>query len=133
MNSFKHIALAAVAGACFAGAAAPAQAQVALQIGPAPLCPYGYYDYAPYACAPSGYYGPEWFLGGVFLGAGPWFHGRDVFRGRVDSRFDARQGYAGPLPRVGERHDPAMHAERMAHFGGHEMHEGGGHGGGGRH
>lgn len=43
--------------------------------GPAPLCAYGYYDYYPYACAPYGYYGPEWFVGGVFIGAGPWFHG----------------------------------------------------------
>src|ERR1700674_862341 len=43
--------------------------------GPAPVCSYGYYDYSPYACAPYGYYGPDWFAGGVFIGAGPWFHG----------------------------------------------------------
>src|SRR6202043_4128807 len=43
--------------------------------GAAPVCEYGYYDYAPYACAPYGYYGPDWFVGGVFIGAGPWFHG----------------------------------------------------------
>ena len=42
--------------------------------GPAPVCAYGYYDYYPYACAPYGYYGPEWFSGGLFIGAGPWFH-----------------------------------------------------------
>jgi len=41
-----------------------------------PYCPYGYYDYAPYSCSPYGYYGPDWFNGGVFIGAGPWFHGR---------------------------------------------------------
>jgi hypothetical protein len=39
-----------------------------------PACVYGYYPYAPYACVPYGYYGPEWFTGGVFIGAGPWFH-----------------------------------------------------------
>jgi len=40
-----------------------------------PACTYGYYDYAPYACAPYGYYGPSWFNGGLFIGAGPWFRG----------------------------------------------------------
>src|SRR5258707_12279941 len=44
-------------------------------VGPAPVCSYGYYDYSPYACAPYGYYGPDWFVDGVFIGAGPWFHG----------------------------------------------------------
>src|SRR5271170_5142944 len=44
-------------------------------VGPAPICSYGYYPYAPYACAPYGYYGPSWFAGGVFIGAGPWYHG----------------------------------------------------------
>src|ERR1700686_2856733 len=39
--------------------------------GPAPVCTYGYYDYYPYACAPYGYYGPDWFVGNVFIGAGP--------------------------------------------------------------
>jgi hypothetical protein len=51
-------------------------------VGPAPVCAYGYYDYYPYACAPYGYYGPGWFSGGVFIGAGPWghgFHGRPGF------------------------------------------------------
>lgn len=43
--------------------------------GPPPVCAYGYYPYYPYACAPYGYYGPEWFAGGVFIGAGPGFHG----------------------------------------------------------
>src|SRR5580704_16536054 len=42
-------------------------------VGPAPICEYGYYGYAPYACAPYGYYGPDWFAGGVFIGAGPWY------------------------------------------------------------
>ena len=40
-----------------------------------PVCSYGYYDYYPYACAPNGYYGPSWFANGVFIGAGPWYHG----------------------------------------------------------
>ncbi len=68
--------------------------------GPAPLCPYGYYPSYPYACAPYGYYGPDWFVGGVFIGAGPWFHG---FHGRPDfrperGRFD--HGRVAPAPRA---------------------------------
>ena len=43
--------------------------------GPAPVCSWGYYSYYPYACAPYGYYGPSWFVGGVFIGAGPWYNG----------------------------------------------------------
>ncbi|PYX46988.1 MAG: hypothetical protein DMG79_15065, partial [Acidobacteria bacterium] len=31
-----------------------------------PVCSYGYYSYYPYACAPYGFYGPRWFVGGVF-------------------------------------------------------------------
>ena len=35
---------------------------VGVAVGPAPVCAYGYYGYAPYACAPlPGYYGPDWF------------------------------------------------------------------------
>jgi hypothetical protein len=47
---------------------------VAVGVGPAPVCAYGYYDYYPYACAPYGYYGPQYFVNGVFIGAGPWYH-----------------------------------------------------------
>jgi|SRR6516165_147018 len=57
--------------------------------GPAPVCAYGYYDYYPYACAPYGYYGPNWFVNGVFIGAGPWFHG---YHGRG---FYGRPGFYG--------------------------------------
>ena len=46
-------------------------AQVVISLTP-PVCSFGYYDYAPYACAPSGFYGPGYFYGGVFLGVGPW-------------------------------------------------------------
>ena len=38
-----------------------AHAQVAVSIGEAPGCPYGYYEAPPYNCAPDGCYGPEWF------------------------------------------------------------------------
>ena len=59
-------------------------------LGPAPVCAYGYYPYYPYACAPYGYYGPDWFVGGVFIGAGPWYHGPYWNHG-----FYGRPGYYG--------------------------------------
>lgn len=49
-----------------------AQAQLMIDIGVQPSCAYGYYGYAPYACAPYGYYGPGYFYNGIFLGMGPW-------------------------------------------------------------
>ncbi|MDE1177662.1 MAG: hypothetical protein PW789_13815 [Edaphobacter sp.] len=98
---------------------APAHAQVVVNIGPAPICPYGYFDYAPYTCAPYGYYGPDWFTGGVFIGAGPWFHGPHGFYGHVDNRYDPHHGYAGPMPGRG--------AQPFNHFEGNEARDGQGH------
>jgi hypothetical protein len=79
MRYLKYLALLAF---CMFSAAAPSHAQVAIgvrvgpaYVGPAPVCAYGYYGYYPYACAPYGYYGPDHFVGGIFIGAGPWFHG----------------------------------------------------------
>lgn len=118
--------LAAVAGICFAAAVPEAEAQVSINIGVAPQCPYGYYDVAPYGCAPSGYYGPQWFTGGVFIGAGPWFHGPANFRGTVNNRFDPRHGYRGPTPRRGERAQPSRRVS-SAHFKGNEQRDGRGH------
>src|SRR5580700_10237639 len=107
MHGFKFVVLAAVAGSCFTVAVPSAEAQVSINVGVAPQCPYGYYDVAPYSCAPSGYYGPEWFTGDVFVGAGPWFHGASNFQGHVDNRFHPANGYKGAMPKVGEKAEPA--------------------------
>jgi hypothetical protein len=96
-----------------------ASAQVSISIGAAPVCPYGYFDYAPYSCAPYGYYGPDWFTGGVFIGVGPWFHGPAHFNGHVDNRFDPHHGYRGPMP--------ARNDEANNHFHGNEARDGNGH------
>jgi hypothetical protein len=109
----------AVLTAASALATLTASAQVSVAIGAAPVCPYGYYDFAPYDCAPYGYYGPEWFTGGVFIGAGPWFHGPHGFFGHVDNRFDPHHGYVGPHPERGDR--------AFNHFRGNEMRDGHGH------
>src|ERR1700722_20262292 len=103
MSGLRVFALAAVAGAMLASAPVKASAQISVEVGVAPDCPYGYYDYAPYSCVPDGCYGPEWFNGGVFIGVGPWFHGPDNFKGNVDNSFDPQHGYSGPAPKAGEK------------------------------
>src|ERR1700679_4077710 len=123
-----------------------APARVSVNTGVAPVCPYGYYDYAPYYCAPYGYYGPDWFVGGVFIGAGPWYHGHHGFYGHVDNRYDPRHGYGGPYPARGEQpfnhfhaneaRDGQGHSGNPGHDGGGEHapgFQGGGHPGGGGH
>jgi hypothetical protein len=141
--------------------AAFAQGQVAVGVGYGvgygyvagpPVCRWGYYDYYPYACAPYGYYGSDWFVGGLFIGAGPWYHsywgrgyygggwgysrgfygrrdwdhGRDGFEGRgYASRSYAGGGYGRAYARGGYAHGS---------YGGGGFHGGRGggfHGGGG--
>ena len=126
MRGFTLLLVAAVAGIGLTATAPKAAAQVSVDIGVAPDCPYGYYDVAPYACAPAGYYGPEWFVGGVFIGAGPWFHGAADFRGHVNNHFHPEHGYKGPMPKAGEKADEAKRVD-SAHFKGNEMRDGRGH------
>ena len=85
-----------------------AKSQVEVNIGVQPVCQYGYYDYAPYACAPYGFYDDGYFYNGIFLGVGPWSGwgyshgwgghrfvdgGRGIYRGGVRPE-------AGHSPRV---------------------------------
>src|SRR2546428_11937005 len=132
----RYLRFAALLGIClFCASFASAQRVIVgvgmgpAYVGPAPVCAYGYYDYYPYACAPYGYYSPEWFVGGVFIGAGPWYHGfygRPGFYGRG---YYGRGYYEGrDFGRRGWDHD----GFRERGFG-HERfgHGGGFHGGGG--
>ena len=114
--------------------------------GSAPVCTYGYYDYYPYDCAPYGFYGPDWFVGGVFIGAGPWYHSyygrgyysrgygyRGGYYGRGGYRYYGHGGYGRSFDRGyggGEFH--GGNSYRGGNFrGGGEFHGGGGfHGGG---
>src|SRR5262249_33928271 len=97
------------------------------------------YDYAPYACAPYGFYGPDYFVNGIFIGAGPWYHwghparfwnrgfvGRGFYgRPYAGRGFVGRPGYVGrpPVARGFTGRGPSFH-------GGGEFHGGGGfHGG----
>jgi hypothetical protein len=126
MRGFGFALLAAVVGIGLTASAPKAAAQVNVNIGVAPDCPYGYYDVAPYGCAPAGYYGPEWFTGGVFIGAGPWFHGPEHFHGYVNNRFHPEHGYKGHMPERGEKPEPEKRVD-TAHFKGNEMRDGHGH------
>jgi hypothetical protein len=100
MRYLKLFALVGVLGVSLLAASGANAQRVAIGVGfggpgyygPAPICDYGYYNYYPYACAPYGYYGPEWFNGGFFIGAGPWFRG---FRGGFGRGFDRGRDFRG--------------------------------------
>ena len=126
MRGIKYLVLSiAVAGALFAATMPKAEAQISVNIGVAPNCPYGYYDYAPYNCVPDGYYGSEWFNGGAFIGVGPWFHGSNDFHGRVDNSYDPQHGYNGEMPKRGDKASETR--KSPAEFKGNESRDGRGH------
>ena len=123
MKKLGFLSSAAIAFALFVASPKSASAQVSVSIGPPPVCPYGYYEVPPYNCAPDGYYGPEWFVNGVFIGAGPWYHGPEHFYGHVDHHYDFRKGYRGPFPSRGDRaveHRRDFHGQAMHDPHGHE-------------
>ena len=127
MRPWKLLVLPALTAAAFWVSTPTSPAQVSINIGPQPVCPYGYYDFAPYQCAPWGYYGPEWFVNGIFIGAGPWYHGHHDFYGHVDNHFDPHHGYHGPYPARGERPNPEHFSHHADNFHGNEMRDGRGH------
>jgi hypothetical protein len=148
----RHIKLLTLLGLCLM-IAPYAHAQrigVDIGVGPGyvgpPVCEWGYYDYYPYACAPYGFYGPEWFSGGVFIGAGPWYHGwghGGYYGHGYYGRGYAGRGNYGRVPMGGHN---AYRGNASGHFngggargsarggGGGSVHAGGGsRGGGGGH
>jgi hypothetical protein len=131
MNGIRFLVLAAVAAMFLTAGVPKTEAQLSVSIGVAPACPYGYYDYSPYRCAPYGYYGREWFHGRTFIGVGPWFHGQDNFRGHVNNSYDPQHGYGGRMPEYGERARTRDRSPRR--FNGNEMRDGRGHGDGDNH
>jgi hypothetical protein len=122
MKILKQATFMTIAVGLLMATAHKAEAQISVGIGEPPICPYGYYEAPPYTCAPDGYYGPEWYSGGLFIGAGPWYRGSNHFYGHVDHSLDFRKGYRGPMPARGER--PAEH---RAEFHGQAMHDARGH------
>src|SRR5258708_11911804 len=96
MYALRRLALAAsVAGVHFASAA-NADDPLGDGLDDEPACPYGYYDFAPYDCAPYGYYGSEWFAGGIFICTRPWFHRPRHLLRPLDQHFHGPHGYISP-------------------------------------
>src|SRR5579863_5268431 len=108
MRKLWLVLMAALVVLPFAAVPASAQVGVGIGVGPAvvdpgyygpPDCEWGYYSYYPYACAPYGFYGPNWFYGGVFIGAGPWYgwgrHGWGGYGWRGGYGYRGAYGYRG--------------------------------------
>ena len=154
MRTLRYALMIALLATPFA-LAKPAQAQVAVGIGigpdvgyPAPyavagppVCEWGYYSYYPYDCAPYGFYGPDWFYGGLFIGAGPWYHGwygrgwgygygHVGYYGRGFGGYGYRGGYGGFRGGYGGGYRGGAGGGYRG--GGAVRGGGGGHGGGGR-
>jgi len=128
-------------------------------VGGPPVCEYGYYDYYPYACAPYGYYGPNYFVNGLFIGVGPWagyyggrgYYGRGYYgRGYYGRGYDrgygngfagrgyqgrgySGRGYEGRGPTTNFRAAPGGGGFRGSSAGGFHGGSSGSRGGGGPH
>jgi len=102
MKYLKYAAIVALLALPLSLAQAQVRIGVGIGVGPGyvagpPVCAYGYYPDYPYTCAPYGYYGPTWFANGVFIGAGPWYHGwgHPVYPARPFVRGYVGRGYVG--------------------------------------
>lgn len=122
MKLYRVLVLPALAALFLSVCPQKSAAQITVSIGVAPVCPYGYFNYAPYQCAPFGYYSPQWFVSGVFIGAGPWFHGPVGFNGYINHDYDPHFGYRGPFPVRGEHADWGRHRGWEREFHGNEYH-----------
>jgi len=79
VRHLKYLALLAIL--VLPAAYSHAQVSIGVQIGPSygiynapPVCEWGFYPDYPFGCAPYGYWGPEYFADGVFIGVGPWYN-----------------------------------------------------------
>ena len=80
MKYLRYLALLGLLALPLAYSQAEVRFGVGIGFGPGcvsgpPACAYGYYSDYPYTCAPYGFYGPSYFVNGIFIGAGPWYHG----------------------------------------------------------
>lgn len=146
MRYLKFAASLAILLFAAAGSARAAQIRVGVgtgpvYVGPEPVCAYGYYPYYPYACAPYGYWGPSYFVGGLFIGVGPWYHAHwspryygHAYYGRPGYGYRPASAYRGAPAHgyVGGAHHGSVRAEggfRGGSFrGGAGFHEGAGRG-----
>ena len=130
MRYFKYVAVLAVLMVPLAYS----RAQVSVGIGVGPV---GVVVGHPYVAGPSvceyGYYGASYFVNGVFIGAGPWYHGyhhRDWDRGgwRHEGWNHAYAGHGWGYRHDGQARGYAREGYSRAYAGGHGRgYVGGGH------
>ncbi len=130
MKYLRYVALLALLTLPLAYSQAQVRVGVGIGVGGyvagPPVCAYGYYPDYPYACAPYGYYGPNWFANGIFIGAGPWYHGwghsywgRGYGRGFYGRGFEGRRFEGrGPVGRNGFEGRRAVPGNRGGFHGG---------------
>jgi hypothetical protein len=99
MKYMRYLALVGLLMLPLAYSQAEVRVGIGIGFGPGyiagpPVCAYGYYPDYPYGCAPYGYYGPTWFVNGIFIGAGPWYHG---FGRPIYPRYYGRPYYGRPF------------------------------------
>jgi hypothetical protein len=123
MRGFTTLLLSAAALLAGLAMTPVARAQIAIEIGEPPVrCHWGYYEDPPYGCAPRGYYGPDYFYNGIFLGVGPWA-GWGYAHGWGEHRF-YDHGHGGSYHGRG-----GYEAEHGHYFHGYDDRHGGPHGG----
>jgi hypothetical protein len=107
MKYLRYVVLVALLAMPLAYAQAEVRVGVGIGVGVGgyvsgpPVCAYGYYPDYPYGCAPYGYYGQSWFANGIFIGAGPWYHGwgHPVYPRPYARGFEGRFVGHGPVVR----------------------------------
>ena len=133
MRGYTLLLLTAVVGIAFYATAPTTVAQVSVDIGVAPDCPYGYYDVRSLRLRSLRLLRFGAVPGGVFIGAGPWFHGSENFQGHVNNRCQiadhCRYRGATPQPRR-ETPTESIASITSPHFKGNEVRDGRGHAGG---
>ena len=120
MRHWKSLVFTTLASATLMSMPAVAPAQISVNIGGAPACPYGYYDYAPYDLLPLRVLRSrlvQWWH--LYRAQVPGSMARMGFYGHVDNRYDPHYGYHGPMPGRGDR--------PFNHFQGNEARDGQGH------
>ena len=96
-----------------------APAQVSVNIGVAPVCPYGYFDFAPYDCAPMATMGRIGLSGVCLSGPGHGFTALAVFMAMSTTATILVTATTGPFPARGE--------QAFSHFHANEAQDGHGH------